>query len=152
MKRVRFTEEQIIAVLREHEAGAKTADLARKHGISEATLYNWKALWSAPVGKRLLALDLLVCINLSMVRPRSASVFWPLDLLVCINLSMVRPRSASVFWPLDLLVCINLSMVRPRSASVFWPLDLLVCINLSGLLLELCVLLAMMGSARPRPS
>ena len=43
MKRNRFTEEQIISVLSEHEAGAKTADLARKHGISEATLYNWKA-------------------------------------------------------------------------------------------------------------
>jgi len=43
MKRKRFSEEQIIVVLREHEAGAKTADLARKHGISEATLYNWKA-------------------------------------------------------------------------------------------------------------
>jgi putative transposase len=43
MKRQRFTEEQIIAVLREHDAGAKAADLARKHGISEATLYNWKA-------------------------------------------------------------------------------------------------------------
>ena len=43
MKRFRFTEEQIIAVLREHEAGAKTGELARKHGISEATLYNWKA-------------------------------------------------------------------------------------------------------------
>jgi putative transposase len=42
MKRGRFTEEQI-AVLREHEAGAKTGELARKHGISEATLYNWKA-------------------------------------------------------------------------------------------------------------
>ena len=43
MKRKRYTEEQIIGILREHEAGAKTADLARKHGLSEATLYNWKA-------------------------------------------------------------------------------------------------------------
>ena len=36
MKRKRFTEEQIIGILREHEGGAKTADLARKHGLSEA--------------------------------------------------------------------------------------------------------------------
>ena len=43
MKRSRFAEEQIIAILKEHELGAKAADLCRKHGMSEATLYNWKA-------------------------------------------------------------------------------------------------------------
>ena len=43
MKGKRFTEEQIIAVLKESEAGAKTKELCRRHGISEATFYNWKA-------------------------------------------------------------------------------------------------------------
>ena len=43
MKRVRFSEEQIIGVLKEAEVGAKTADLARRHGVSEATIYDWKA-------------------------------------------------------------------------------------------------------------
>ena len=60
MKRIRFTEEQIIAVLREHEAGMKTADLARKHGVSEATLYNWKAKYGGldvSEAKRLKALE-----------------------------------------------------------------------------------------------
>lgn len=60
MKRSRFTEDQIIAVLQEHEAGAKTADLARKHGISEATFYNWKARFGGmevSEAKRLKALE-----------------------------------------------------------------------------------------------
>ena len=43
MKRTRFTDEQIISILAEHEAGAKCADLCRKHGMSEGTFYNWKA-------------------------------------------------------------------------------------------------------------
>src|SRR6266487_3718594 len=56
----RFLVKQFIAVLREHEAGAKTADLARKHGISEATLYNWKAKYGGlevSEAKRLRALE-----------------------------------------------------------------------------------------------
>ncbi len=43
MKRTRFAEEQIIGVSKEEEAGAKTGDLARWHGVSETTIYNWKS-------------------------------------------------------------------------------------------------------------
>lgn len=43
MKKSRYREEQIIAILKQHEVGVKTADLCREHGISDATFYNWKA-------------------------------------------------------------------------------------------------------------
>ena len=43
MKRNRFTEEQIIGILKEHEAGISVADLCRKHRVNDASIYKWKA-------------------------------------------------------------------------------------------------------------
>jgi len=53
MKRKRFTEEQIIGILKEAEAGAKSVDLCRRHAISEQTFYRWRAKYAGlEVGKR----------------------------------------------------------------------------------------------------
>ena len=60
MKAKRYTEEQIIAVLKEGEAGAKVADLCRKYGMSDTSYYNWKAKYAGMTVselKRLKALE-----------------------------------------------------------------------------------------------
>ena len=60
MKRSRFSEEQIIGILREQEAGAKTAEVCRKHGVSGATFYKWKAKYGGmevSEARRLKALE-----------------------------------------------------------------------------------------------
>ncbi len=60
MKRSKFSEEQIVAILREQEAGSKTADVCREHGISTATFYAWKAKYGGmdvSETKRLKALE-----------------------------------------------------------------------------------------------
>jgi putative transposase len=43
MKKTRFTETQIVSILKQHESGRTTKEVAREHGVSEATIYNWKS-------------------------------------------------------------------------------------------------------------
>ena len=60
MRRSRFTQEQIIGLLKEHQAGAAVADLCRKHGISDATFYAWRSKYGGlevSEAKRLKALE-----------------------------------------------------------------------------------------------
>lgn len=60
MKRSRFTEDQIIGILKEHEAGVPVADLCRKHGVSNASIYKWKAKYGGmdvSEAKKLKALE-----------------------------------------------------------------------------------------------
>ena len=60
MKRSRFTEEQIIGILKEHEAGVSVSDLCRNHGVSDASIYKWKAKFGGmdvSEAKRLRALE-----------------------------------------------------------------------------------------------
>jgi putative transposase len=68
VKKKRFTEEQIIAVLKEAEAGAKVLDLCRKHGISDATFYNWKAKYAGMTVAELRRLKELEAENAKLKR------------------------------------------------------------------------------------
>jgi putative transposase len=60
MKRSRFSDEQIIGILKEHQAGLSAADLCRKYGVSDATFYKWRSKFGGmevPEARRLKALE-----------------------------------------------------------------------------------------------
>src|SRR5205085_2144761 len=99
MKRSRFTEEQIIAVLREQEAGVATAEVCRKHGVSSATFYKWKAKFGGlevSEAKRLRALEdengrlkRAIGTRRPIATPLAANQRWSLD-FVCDQLTDAR--------------------------------------------------------------
>lgn len=76
MKRSRFTREQIIGVLKEHQAGATAPDLCRKHGISEATFYAWRSKYGGMVTFACFAP--ITAMSLSRIVPeRGRLLTWP---------------------------------------------------------------------------
>jgi putative transposase len=80
----RFTEEQIIKVLKEYEAGTGTADLCRRHGVSPATFYKWKAKFSGMEVSDARRLRLLEAENAKLKR-MVADLHLDIDMLKDVN-------------------------------------------------------------------
>src|SRR3954468_22975660 len=176
MKRKRHTEEQIITILKEHEAGVKTADLCRKHGISEASFYNWKSKYGGlevSDAKRLKGLE---SENAKLKKLLADAMLDNMALKDLLAKCMVRPGVARSFFLLSEAACVNVSglsrvnrccgqammrcarivpkkcMVRPGVARSFFLLSEAACVNVSGLSrVNRCCGQAMMRCARIVP-
>ena len=130
MKRKRHTEEQIIAILKEHEAGVKTADLCRKHGISEASFYNWKAKYGG--------LEVSEARRLKGLESENARLKKLLADAMLDNAAL-KDLLAKMYGP-------------PRCCKVFLSADGAACVNVSGLpRASCCCSQAMMRCARIVP-
>ena len=127
MKKSRFSEEQIIAVLKEHQAGIAVADICRKHGISDATFYNWRNRYGGMEvsdARRLKALD---DENRKLKKRLAESM---------LDVATLREALGKMYGP-------------PRRCKVQVRSDDPVCINVSGLSrVDCCCSQAMMRSAR----
>lgn len=78
MKKARFTQDQIIGILKEHQAGATAADLCRRHGISDATFYTWRSKYGGMEVSEARRLKALEEENAKLKRLLEASVQVPI--------------------------------------------------------------------------
>ncbi len=77
MKRSRFTEEQIIGILKEHQAGVSAAELCRKHGVSDATFYKWRSKYGGmEVSEFGVSISISLCDPMMLTYARG-SENWP---------------------------------------------------------------------------
>ncbi len=101
MKRSRFTEEQIIGILKEQEAGAKTADVCRKHGISNATFYKYKAKYGGMDVSDARKLKALEDENAKLKKLLAEAMLDNAILKDVASKKMVRPAQGGVRWPMS---------------------------------------------------
>ena len=119
MKRSKFNEEQIIAILREQEAGAKTAEVCRRHGISAATFYAWKAKYSGMTVSEAKRLKALEDENAKLKKLLAEAM---LDLAVLKDVASKNVWSAPLLqgfraWPFGLRKCIRPLISQPLLAA-----------------------------------
>ena len=132
MKRSRFSEEQIIGILKEQDAGAKTADVCRKHGISGATFYKWKAKYGGLDVSEARRLKLLTDENAKLKRLLAEAM---------LDNAMLKDLNSKNVWS------------APALQGLWFCRSEAVCVNVSGLSrVDCCCSQAMMRCARVVPN